>query len=276
MRIIFCFIIAALICCVLVSCGNKDTSVSQIGGVTPPATGDEATETSKEAWDVATAPECKYHHRDYHIIPYHLVKFVGVDESNEWAKEAKKTANPTAPETECSCPDFNIKSFIDRFKVSREDFVTYGDIVYYPTYDLDVLYEKTPEEIGEYFIYSDALLDKTVASQHFQFIETHLKYEYYSEMANLVIYDDKMGSGIYPSIPSLVQKLKLDRGAFEKILEECTERNASVYGESLNFDYDLDMIFNDDGTYRKLPEFSELTPLLRELKLNRMFCGLDE
>lgn len=264
-----------LLCLALASCAKeKSDYVTAEGGVTAPSTGGE-TEASTDTWDVATAVECVYHHRDYHLIPYHLVKHVGVDESNAWAKEAKKTSDPSAPETVCRCPDFNIKSFIDHFNVKREDFVTYGDLVYYPTYDLDLLYGGTPEEIDEYYVFSDALLDRTVASQHFQFIETHFKYEYYSELVDMVIYDEKMGTGIYPSIPTIVQKLEIDRGAFEKILEECTERNESVYGKSLSFDYDIDMIYNSDGSFKALPETDGLTPFLREMKLNRMFCGLD-
>ena len=167
MKIVISFLIVILLCFTLASCAKEDKTASAVGGVTAPSTGDAATEDSDGAWAVATSVECTFHHRDYHLIPYHLVKYIGVDKSNEWAEKAKESAKTDATENECACPDFNIRSYIDHFKVSRDDFLTYGDIIYYATYDLDVLYDKTPEEIFDYYIYSDALIDKTITSQHF-------------------------------------------------------------------------------------------------------------
>ena len=68
----------------------------------------------------------------------------------------------------------------------------------------------------------------------------------------------------------------LSKEGFESILAECTEQNEKVYGRSYNFDYDLSLIFNEDGSYATLPEYEDLSELETIMKLNRVFCGRDE
>ncbi|MBR6807210.1 MAG: hypothetical protein IKM46_02390 [Clostridia bacterium] len=279
MRILISFMILALICVTMLASCSKGTEESgvAIGGGTAPSTGnDEISDEEKTGWDYFIDVECQYHHKDYHIIPLHLVEYIGIDKAGEWAKSALESLNEEADEMTCRCPDFNIKSFIDTFSVSREDFVTYGDIIYYATYDADLIYSMSEAELGEYYIYSDSLIDDTIVSQHFQFIESHFKYEYYSEMMEMVVYNEELASGIFPSVPTIVQKLNIDRESFEKILDECTARNEAVYGRSFSFDYDLDMIYNPDGSFKALPTFEGMNEFLSEMKLNRIFCGVDE
>lgn len=274
MKIIPFLLLILLLAAALVSC-SEDGASSATGTPQITAPSDSESAESNEALDIYKTIDCKYHHRDYHLIPYHLIKHVGVEKSNEWAKEARKSIKESAEEGECICPELNIKSYIDYFKISSDDFIAYGDMVYYATHDIDVLFGGTPEDADQYYVYSDALIDKTITSQHFEFIEKHFKYEYYSELSDMVIYDDETGVGIYPSIPTLVQSFKIDRSAFEVILSECTDRNVSVYGRSFNFNYDLDMIYNEDGSFKELPKFDGMSEYQCEMKLNRIFCGIE-
>ena len=271
-------ILSVLACTVLLaSCSKDKTDASAVvGGVTAPSTGGETTPEEKTGWDYFIDVECTYHHRDFHMVPLHLVEYIGIDKASEWAKKASESLNTSAGEDTCRCPDFNIKSYIEAFDISPEEFVTYGDMVYYGTFDVDVIYGMSEEELSDYYVFSDALLDKTIASQHLQFIESHFKYEYYSEMLEMVVFDEKLTSGIYPSIPTIVQKLEIDRDSFEKILDDCTARNESVYGRSCNFEYNIDMIYNSDGTFKALPAFEGMSEFLSEMKLNRIFCGIDD
>lgn len=278
MRIFVSFLILAFLCIAALTSCSKMESESATTAVSGSAvsSGDVSAE-EQTGWGYFIDVACQYHHRDYHMIPLHLVEYIGIDKAGEWAKAATESLDESAGEGTCRCPDFNIKNYIDTFEVSREDFVTYGDIVYYATFDPEVIYSMSEAELGEYYSDIDAHMDKTITSQHFQFIESHFKYEYYSEMMAMAIYDDNTAnSGIYPSIPTTVQKLNIDRESFEKILDDCTVRNESVYGRSLNFDYDLDMIYNPDGTFKELPKFEGMNQYLSELKLNRIFCGVDE
>lgn len=269
MLIIFCVTL-------LVSCkSGENANASQATGVNL-ATSAAESEESKDAWEIATSIECAKHHKDYHIIPYNLVKHVGVDKCNEWAAEALKSTVTSAETTVCGCPDFNLKKFIDDMEISRETFIVYGDLVYYGTHDVDLLFNGTPEENDEYFIYSEELIDATIKSYHFTFIEKHFKYEYSSEVYSMTVYDNETGTGLLSSVPTMVKKLGIDRGAFEKILADCTTNIISIYDRSCNYEYDLSVIYNEDGSFKEHPELDGMSDYLREMKLNRMFCSLDE
>ena len=267
-------LLLALILCssVLVSCGKDDEQKTDSDTDT-----EAAAETEAEVWAVGKELACEVHHKDYHYIPYNLVLFIGSDKSNEWAEEVRANeVTELTDEVKCGCPDFNIKAYIEHFNVSREDFVKYGDMVYLATYDTDVLYGQTPEQIAEYYVYSDELINMTIKSQHFQFIERHLQYEYTSEMYDLIIYDEEAGRGLSPSIPQAIQALGITKEEFDAILAECTSENERVYGRSYNYDYDISLIFNEDGSYATLPVYEGLTELETVMKLNRVFCGRDQ
>ena len=267
-------LLLALILCssVLVSCGKDDAQDTDSDTDT-----ETAAETEAEVWAVGKELACEAHHKDYHYIPYNLVLFIGSDKSNEWAEEIRvDEVTELTDEVKCGCPDFNIKAYIDYFNVSKEDFVKYGDMVYLATYDTDVLYNKTPEEIADYYIYSEELIDMTIKSQHFQFIEKYFQYEYTNEIYDLIIYDEEAGRGLFPSVPQAVQSLGITKEEFDDILAACTSENERVYGRSYNYDYDISLIFNEDGTYATLPVYEGLSELDTVVKLNRVFCGRDQ
>ena len=267
-KLLILLLILALVPMSLFSCKKNE-------GDTTETETDTSVETEAEVWAVGKEVSCTAHHRDYHLIPYDLAVFVGSNKANAWAEEVRKDEIESVGEGECGCPEFNIKAYIDEFDISKEDFIANADMVYLGTYDTDVLYGMTPEEVAEYYIYSEALIDLTIKSQHFQFIERYFQYEYSSEMYDLIVYDEEEGIGLSPSVPQTVQALGISKAGFESILEDCTEENERVYGRSLNFDYDISLIFNEDGSYAELPEYEGLSELETIKKLNRVFCGRD-
>lgn len=272
-KLIILLLILALIPTSLFSCKKTD------GGTAKTET-DTSAETEAEVWAVGKEVSCTAHHRDYHLIPYNLVLAVGPEKSNEWAEKVRKNETTvevgSEGEYKCGCPEFNIKAYIDEFDIAKEDFVKNADMVYLGTYDTNVLYDKTPEEVAEYYIYSEELIDLTIKSQHFLFIEKYFQYEYSSEMYDLIVYDEEAGRGLSPSVPQTVQALGISKEGFESILEDCTKENERVYGRSFNFDYDISLIFNEDGSYATLPTYEGLSALETIMKLNRVFCGRDE
>ncbi len=268
-KILILLLILALVPMSLFSCNKSGDGASETET-------ESSAETEDTVWAVGKVVSCTAHHRDYHLIPYNLAVFIGPDKSNEWAEKVRKNEIEAKGENECGCPDFNIKAYIDEFNISKEDFIKNADVVYLGTYDTDVLYGKTPEEVAEYYIYSEELIDMTIKSQHFQFIEKHFQYEYSSEMYDLIVYDEEAGRGLSPSVPQAVQALGISKDGFESILEDCTKENERVYGRSYNFDYDISLIFNEDGSYATLPTYEGLSELETIMKLNRVFCGRDE
>lgn len=220
--------------------------------------------------------ECQKHHIDYHYLPYTLVFHIGLDKCNEWAEEVLKGKGDTTDEATCPCPEFNIKAFLEHFEISREDFVKHSDIVSVGTFEPDVLYSKSADELEVYFSDSDALLDKTVRSQHFMFIGQYFYYNRTSELFSMMIYDEEIGYGTYPAVAQMVQKMNVSRDEFESILEWCTDKNIEVYGKSLSYEYDLDLIYNEDGSFKELPTFEGLNERLTAAKLDRIFAGIDE
>ncbi len=287
-RIIALLILCSVLGC-LVSCGNETSDGTDIVNTT-----DTNVETEADVWPIFETVDCTVHHRDYHIIPYRLAKEIGIDECNAWAiriraNEVKvpeteavyystpstDTTATTEDEPFCGCPEFNVRAFIDDFEVSREDFVSYGELIALGTYDTAILYERTPEEIEEYFLYREELIDLTIKSQHFAFIEKSFQYDYISELYDMIIYDNEVGIGIYPSIPQIVQALDISRETLEEIIDECTAKNIKIYGRSFNYEYDLSLIYNEDGSFAALPTFDGLTDSEVAMKLDRLFCGRD-
>lgn len=234
----------------------------------------EITSESTDATSSAEREKCTVHHGDYHSIPTELALYVGESTTDEWIKA--RDPESVDDGDGCPCSERNIKAFIDDFEIPREVFAVKADLAHCATYDCEMLYEKSAEEIDEYFRDAGALSRLNIKSQHFALLEHIISDDHTEEIMSLIVTDSTGAHGSVPSIPQMAQLLDISREKLEEYIKTVDERTEEICGELLKFDYDLDMIYNADGTYKKLPETDELSSYDRLLHLNRVFCRIGD
>lgn len=251
-------ILAAVLMC---TCCTADTD-----------TADTVDTQSTASSTSASREKCTVHHSDYHSIPTELALYVGESAANEWIAARD-------PESEddgdgCPCSGRNIKAFIEEFDIPREIFAAKADLAHHPTYDCELLYGEDADTLELYFRDTDALVRENIKAQHLSFLEHLILSDYTEEMMSMIVSDSTGAHGSSPSVPQAAQVLKIPREKLEEYIKTADEMTEQTCGELRSYDYDLDMIYNADGTYRTLPTTENLSDYDRILTLNRMFCRL--
>ncbi len=247
------------------SCGNNEEAVNT--EIIESSTADEKIWTSRNAF------RCSVHHSDYHLLPYNLVLTVGLDKANGWAENQQKACKNA--EHECPYYSFNIKKFIDDMSITRETFVREVELYYYPAYDLDVLFG-SEVAAEKYFMNVDALRTESIKAQHVAFIEKALVDLDTGKAMDMIVSSDFTYSGVNASIPQLVQGLSVSREDFEEMISKIDGKTEEICGKLNSYEYNLDLIYNPDGSFKALPYDSGKTPFENVLYLNRLFCNVGE
>lgn len=191
----------------------------------------------------------------YHSIGGGLYTLVGQENINKWRKEHEIYG------IDGFCNTYiNIKNFVDDFGISREDFDEAVDLTLMP-YNIDLLYTKDAEYVHEYYKNKTFISIKEGRTQ------------LYKDLCDRLLQDRDPSipvSGGFYCIPQLVSHHSIDR----KTLEDTISK---VSGDSETFNYDLDMIYNEDGTIKELPVYDENDTVLEYRgKLNEEFCRVYE
>jgi len=203
---------------------------------------------------------CPEHgHSDYHSIEGSLISLVGNDAMRKWIDDNKVVGIDGLCTTHC-----NIKNFIDDFNISREDFDEAVDLTAAP-YNIDLLYTKDAEYIDEYY-----------KNKTFIRIKEGRRY-LYSELCDAVRdhIQDKQPEidhlTLWPhGVPELVSAYGIERNILESLIAEVSK-------DAETFNYDLDMLYNEDGTIKELPVYdADDTERSRRGKLNEEFCRVYE
>lgn len=172
---------------------------------------------------------------------------------------------------------FLIKSIINKFDLSEEEFNSIlkqlindnflnnwiQDASYY---DYELFRYGTDDEIEAYY-------------SSFEHRKSHYKYTSLAMLKMFITYHycDSEGKSLRGSgslsLPEIVQKGEISREELIAIIEEVKlrEEATQVYcgGEFCCYDYNLDVIYNEDGSFRDLSGYDKNT-------LELMFCGLLE
>lgn len=255
--------VTLLLCGSIISCKEEKIS-GELSGLL----GSESAAVT-EGWSVTTKMTCKVHHFDYHVLPYDLVMHVGIDEVNAWMAECEKSSDADA---ECPFAPCNIKSFIEKFHISPETFVLKADLVHFATYDAARLYAQSAEEAEEYFSHVATLRDESIKAQHFGFLENYFIGEHTDVVMKLITIDESGERSPSPSMAEMVQAVGLSRSEFEKLIGDIDKKTLDVCGKLLRYDYDLGVIYNEDGSYKELPNFEGLTRAESIQKYDNLFC----
>lgn len=172
---------------------------------------------------------------------------------------------------------FLIKSLINKFDISEEEFNSllklFIDDKFSQTwiadtryYDYDLFRYGTDDEIEAYY-------------SSFEHRKAHYKYSSLSTLRIFIKnhYCDSEGKSLRGNgslaLPEIIQKGEISREELIAIIEEARlrEEASQIYygGEFCSYDYNLDVIYNEDGSFRDLSGYDKNT-------LELMFCGLLE
>ena len=262
-------VILLLSALILTSCaGNTDTEASSDTAAST------ETNASTEMWSIGTEKKCNIHHMDYHIIPFELVMYAGEDAANEWAKECQRTS--AEADSKCPYSTYNIKAFIEKFNIPREVFAAKADLAHYAVFDCEMLYTDTAENIEKYFTDRAALADESIKVQNFAFLERYFISEYTNTVMDMIIPDSTGSHGTSPSVPQIVQAVGMSRQQLEEVIAQMNDRTVEVCGKLMVYDYDLDLIYNEDVSFKELPVFEGLTEYESVQKYDSLFCQRGE
>ena len=272
MKKILAFLLILSACASLISCsaengsseaGETTVSVSETAGET-----DESGEPAE--WTAGYKMTCSVHHFDYHMLPYELILHAGLDEVNAWLQECKiSSANA---DSECPYSTCNVKSFIDHFNISRETFAVKGDLAYFAVYDCEMLYTESAEAIEAYFSDVETLQDESIKAQSYAFLFNRFVNDYTGTVFGMAVPDSTGENTKSPSLPQVVIAVEMPREKLEELIEETDAKTLEVCGKALRYDYDLDLIYNADGSFKELPELDGLEEYEKVMKYNSLFC----
>lgn len=202
--------------------------------------------------------KCTEHYYSYHTIPGALINLVGSSEYEEWLNLLND--DKTIHEATCQNP-LNIKMFIDYFDISREEYEEVCDLLTYCEVDRDVLFNSTDAEIDQYFRNVNELENQGKKRNHYLRVQDYIRMTYKDELSTIEI------DHIIDCIPKYVALLGIDRAELEGYIKKAADDIKNDLGVCYTFDYDLDMIYGDNGEV-----VLKLTDDMTTNELNEMFC----
>lgn len=213
---------------------------------------------------------CPEHdHSYYHAIDGRLIDLVGQDNFDKWVKD-----HETYGVDGLCYTHLNIKNFIDDFGISRETFDDLIDLTHLP-YNLDILFSHDAEYVDKYYKNNTFITLMERRANIFSKLEDELKL-HITALPGF----DKNAEHSSQSVPQTVITYQIDRDTLYNIMEKARIDTSKLYGDDslISFNYDLDMLYNEDGTTKDISVYYEAddTEYDRRQKMNEAFCRVYE
>ncbi len=205
----------------------------------------------------------------YHAIDGRLIALVGRDVFDKWVKDHETYG------VEGFCDSYtNIKNFIDDFCISRETFDELIDLTSLP-YNLDILFSYDAEYVDKYYKSNTFIARMERRTDIFSNLKEELKL-YITALPTF----DADATYSFNNVLQNVTAYQIDRDTLCNIMEKARKKTAKLYGDDslVSFNYDLDMLYNEDGTTKDITVYYDAddTELERCQKLNEAFCRVYE
>ena len=203
---------------------------------------------------------CSVHAMSYHYFPVSLIKYIGEDDFNEWAREAEREPVTSGG---CPYPEENLYECIKQFSIPREElekiYLTHS--VYRSCiWNMDLLYSDDMAELDAF--YTELKANEEMIKEKRRSVidlKTGIRERHKEEWEKAL--DDES----FYSVRTIALTLGLTREELEHEMEYYNMRK----DKGLAYDYDLSVIYNDDGTFR---ETGEVKP---ETEYDAEFFGLE-
>ena len=274
----FLWIILCLLTVNLIACQQTytptDHSSEPTEEVNTPSVNTEPTEAtedsvSTEAPNIEQPPVggtefCPVHYYTYHQMPGLLIDDLGED-FDLWIESYAIDD----PETECLNDGGTIKAFIDYFQIPREQFEEVCINEWSCIHNIDLLYSNDLDAIEAYY--------RDIDSRE----ETEHKQDLFALAKNSIIIDnvanieeilengtDEEKRKTIPeriSIFELVAEYDVSQSELETALREAKKNR----GYDVEYEYDFDVLYNQDGTLKSYDNTKTV------VELDALFCGVD-
>lgn len=273
----FLWIILCLLTVSLIACQQTHTPTDHFSEptkeVNTPSVNTEPTEAtedsvSTEAPNIEQPPVggtefCPVHYYTYHQMSGALIDDLGED-FDLWIESYAIDD----PETECLNDGGTIKAFIDYFQIPRAEFERVCNERWSCVHNIDLLYSDDMAAIEAYY--------RDIDSRE----ETSKKQDIFGKAKNIIIntYLDVLSiwnSGNQEeidktleeknSIFELVAEYDVSRAELETALREAKKNR----GYDVEYEYDFDVLYNQDGTLKSYDNTKTV------VELDALFCGVD-
>ena len=219
--------------------------------------------------------KCKVHHQDYHSIPVSLIDYVGKDTFDEWVENYPRKEGLVNSDTECP-NEFNIKQFVDIFDVPREVFEEKVNLLSYPTFNIELIYSGSADDVDEYFRDITEMNKLEAKSVHFKHLSSYILREYKDELSNIT------NNGLGLSLPELIIAADIEKTEFIKLVAEVTTEvfgdyeKAGINIEEYIYEFDIDGLYDnvEESVYASIDSNETESDSKRAKRLNEAFCGL--
>lgn len=267
------FILASVL---LVSCSiNKDadtqTDTQNINTQQTTEASEKMPETSGNTGDAVDSTDdkpiggtdvCKVHDVSYHAFPSTIINLVGENKFHEWIDPLESPSD----DGDCRYPEATLYNFIHHFNIPREtmeEIYTTSMTTYYPhVWNLNVLYLDTDDAADEFYRNIDNLFAVQERRSLIRELKLYILYDGHEEAWNEHFGRNYMTP--QDSVIEIANAFNISREDLEAYAQKDVDLYNSVY------DYDFDMIYNEDGT------FKEYDSTKSGLELDAQFCGITD
>lgn len=257
------FVIALCICIlfgILTSCDSEINSTKPTG----------ESKSTEDLSPIGGSQHCEVHYEQYHQILSELTDSLDPQEITNWSEKVIAEYEGT----DCFERGINIKSFIDYFQIPREAFEEYCNGRWSTVHNIDLLYSDDIEAIEAYYRDLEPRTATMIKQERYRnvkrfVLDNHIDIQEIwgkedaekTEIEKEVEYYDKV------SMFRLIQLFEVERPELEDAIERANQWIKSEY----SYDYQFDLIYNEDGT---LKDF-EIAPNKTVVELDAEFAGVE-
>lgn len=233
---------------------------------------------------------CPDHLPHYHVFPDWLKGLVTEDEYTQWSEKLLDGYDWKVfhfyGDGCCYHPKFNVKSFIEEFGITREEFLnayknrnknSSENLYFYEWYDLDILFDGTAEEVSDY--YRDFERYYIFDCQYNEYKKLRSKIQSNYDYTLLHSTDNSWGGS---DVPEMIYAFNISREQLEDyIVEVRAEVMEALYDvdaplkKSRCFNYDFDWLYSEDCPV-KFNFDDDLTNDVPSYEFDKMFCRVGE
>ena len=270
--IILCLLTVSLIACQQ-TFSPTDHSSEPTEEVNAPSVSTEPTtatedSVSTEAPNIEQPPVggtefCPVHYYTYHQMSGALIDDLGED-FDLWIESYAIDD----PETECLNDGGTIKAFIDYFQIPRAEFERVCNERWSCVHNIDLLYSDDMDAIEAYYRDIDSREDTEHKQSIFEkakidIINTYLDVENIWEHGSQEEKDKTNAKKV--NIFELVAEYDVSKSELETALREAKKNR----GYDVEYEYDFDVLYNQDGTLKSYDNTKTV------VELDALFCGVN-
>ncbi|MCI8590294.1 MAG: hypothetical protein HFE77_06235 [Clostridiales bacterium] len=231
------------------------------------------TENTEPSVATGGTGHCEVHDEQYHLLSASLTDLLDQEEFQNWSKRTTEASRDI--ESDCPYSEKNMKTFIDYFQIPRETFEEYCNSRWDSLHNIDLLYSDDMEAIEAYYRDVEKRQITHNKQESFHRVKTNLINKYHN-IQEIIAKSDEEKTDVETEVEfhqkismfRIIQLFQPDRAIIDEIIQQEKEE---FYWNSNHYDYQFDLVYNEDGT---LKDFT-IDPDKTVVELDAQFAGVD-